>query len=408
MTISPPSKVKLSSFVPFQILASGIDTLVLAIDVKWKNEIFFEYLKQMKSLAIEDEKDTAVIIRNQDDQEIWLCAIKPHGSKGHEWILTGSEFTLTIGNWLEPKSRPSIMVQIHSETLWRLGANEAVDFLLHILIQAGASIETVKPSRVDLCVDMALPKELWSVDLMPYRVTRACYAAPHYFNNDLTGISIGRGKVSARLYDKPLEIIQRSKKFWMFDVWSIDGISDEFKVIRIESQFRREAIKELGIESIGELLTHTDNLWAYFSQEWLKFQDNPGKHHTQRKTSEWWQIVQKGFLGVQNAMPLIRCKALSTKKKQLFAQTYGTMNSMMAIDQEAKDSSLQHDISLEQYLPDFLDYAKEAGKNEFELNIDILNKRAKYKRTREKMAEVHKKRESFDFPSNLPINPNIK
>ncbi|MEW6521590.1 MAG: hypothetical protein AB1461_19500 [Thermodesulfobacteriota bacterium] len=407
MTISPPAKVNSSILSPFQVLTSGIDSLYLAIDIKWENEGFFEYLGQMKSLAIQNEKDTAIIIRNQDDQEIWLCTIKPHGSKGHEWVLTGSEFSLTIGNWLKPKSRPSIMAEIRSETLWRLGPNEAVEFLLHVLTQAGASIEAVKPSRVDLCVDMVLPQELWTVDLMPYRVTRACYAAPHYFNNDLTGISIGRGKVSARLYDKPLEIRQKSKKFWMYDVWGIDTVADEFKVIRIESQFRREAIKELGIESIYELLTHTENLWAYFSRDWLKFQGNPGKHHTQRNTLEWWQIVQKGFLGVQNATPLIRCKALSTKKKQLFAQTYGTMNSMIAIDQDTKYLPLQHEISLEQYLPDFLDYAKQVGKNEFELNIDIFNKRAKYQRTREKMAEVHRKRESLGFPSNLPVEDFI-
>ncbi|MBU4261886.1 MAG: hypothetical protein KKC76_08430 [Proteobacteria bacterium] len=358
----------------------------------------------MKSLAIQDGKDTAVIIRNQDDQEIlWLCTIKPHGSKGHEWVLTGSEFTLTIGNWLEPKSRPSIMAEIRSETLWRLGPNESVDFLMHILVQAGASIETVKPSRVDLCLDVVWPQELWTVDLMPYRVTRACYAAPHYFHNALTGISIGKGKVAARLYDKPLEIRQKSKKFWMYDVWGIESVSDEFKVIRIESQFRREAIKQLGIESITDLLTHPENLWAYFSQKWLSFQDNPGEHHTLRKTFGWWKIIQNGFLGVQNATPLIRCKAVSTKKKQLFAQTYGTLSSMAAIEIVGKDMPLVSEISLTQCLSAFSAYAKEVGKNEFELNIDILNKIAKYIRATEKMVAVRKKRTSLGLPCNLPI-----
>jgi len=399
MTISPPSKVKSPSISPYQILASGIDTLVLAIDVIWGNESFFEYLAEMKSLSIKDDKDTAIIIRNQNDHELWLCSIKPHGSKGYEWILTGSEFTLKIGNWLEPKSRPSIMAQIHSEILWRIGAHEAVDLLLQILIRSGASGLTVKPSRVDLCVDMTFPKTLWSVDLMPLRVTRACYAAPHYFNNDMTGISIGKSKVSARLYDKPFEIGLKSKKFWMFDVWGIEGVPQDIKIIRVECQFRREAIKELGIESIDELFKHIDNLWAYFSRKWLKFQDNPGKHHNQKTTFDWWKIVQIGFFGVQNATPLIRCKAVSAKKKQLFAQTYGTMNSMIAIDLDEKDLPLQHETSLEQCFSDFLDYAKEDGKNEFELNIDILNKRAKYKRLNAKMLEVDRKRKTLGFPS---------
>lgn len=398
MTISPPSNV-----IPYQVLASGIDTMVLAIDATWKDESFFDYLTEMKSLAIQVGNDVAAIIRSSHGDDLWLCKIKPHGSKGYEWVLEGSDYNLTIGNWLKPKSRPSIMAQIRSETLWHVGPEEAVEFLFQILTKSGAEKIFIKSSRVDLCVDLTLPADLWTADLVKYRVTRANYAAPHYFNDDLQGISIGKGKMSGRLYDKPLEIRQKSKKFWMFDVWGIEIIPDDLKVIRVEGQFRRECIKELGVDSVVDLFPHIENFWAYFTKNWLKFQDNPGKHSNLRNTFAWWEIIQNGFLGVQGATPSIRCKSLSTSKKQLFAQTYGTLNSMMAIEQDEQGHSLQKQISFEEGLIDFMQCVDLYGKNEFDLNNDILRKRAKYQSQIQKMLDVDQKRRDLGHPSNLPV-----
>jgi hypothetical protein len=165
----------------------------------------------MKSLAIIGEDDAAVILRSHEGEELWLCIIKPFGSKGYEWILEGNDYRLTIGHWLNPKSRPSIMAEIRSETLWRIGPQQAADFLKHILISSGAKALFFKVSRVDLCLDLTLPVDLWTADLVNLRATRANYAAPHFFNADLTGISIGKGAVSARLYDKIKEIARNPK-----------------------------------------------------------------------------------------------------------------------------------------------------------------------------------------------------
>lgn len=403
MTISPPAKVDRIPTCPASILASGVDTLVLAIDVTWKDESFFEYLQGMKALAQQGEADIAVTIGDRESQVFLLLAIKPFGSKGYEWVLQGSDYTLTIGNWLKPKSRPSIMAQIHSEALWSLGPDAALNFLLTLLSLSGAKMQSVKPSRVDLCVDYLLPEKLWSMNLVKYKVTRAAYCAPHVHHDVLTGISIGKGKVAARLYDKPLEIKQKSKKFWMYEVWGIKSVPEGYRIIRVESQFRREAIKELGIDLVSDLFGHLDNLWAYFSQEWLKFQNNPGKHHLARKTLPFWVTIRNGFFGVQDAQPLIRCQSLQAKKKQLAAQAYGLLNSFLAVEREEKGAGLDHEITMEGALGSLGNYFEQDGKNEFELNIDILTKWAKHYKAKIKMREVHKLRSTLGFPSNLAI-----
>ena len=315
MTISPPAKVKLTPEDTFKVLSSGVDSLDVACDIHWLNESFFEYLDYMQGLAIENEQDQTIKFPESN----LFAVLKPYGRKGHKWIIQNNDFDLTIGNWLEPKSRPSAMVSIRSEALWRLGPVACVHILKELFYRAGAESISVKPSRIDLCLDMTFPESEWSVNLIPLRVTRSRYAAPHFENITMTGISIGQGSVVARLYDKPLEITKKSKKFWMYDIWDIEqDIPAVLKIIRIEGQFRREAIRELGIDLIEDLFDHIEKLWAYFTQKWLRFETNPGQHHTMRKTLPWWKIVQNGFLGVQEATPLIRCKAISPAEETTF------------------------------------------------------------------------------------------
>lgn len=135
---------------------------------------------------------------------------------------------------------------------------------------------------------MIFPQDEWNVDLLDLRVTRSRHAAPYFNNSSMTGIGIGRSKIVARLYDKPLEIQQKSHKFWMYKIWGIEGkIPPGLKIIRVEGQFRREAMRELGIDTIDDLFLHIEKLWAYFTQDWLKFQNTPGEHHSIRSTLSW-------------------------------------------------------------------------------------------------------------------------
>jgi hypothetical protein len=130
----------------------------------------------------------------------------------------------------------------------------------------------------------------------------------------------------------------------------------------------------------------------------------PWKASESKEDFSWWENIQNGFLGVQNPTPLIRCKSLSTKKQQLFDQTYGTLNSMIAIDQNERCLPLKHETSFNECIEKFIRLAGRNGKNEFELGVDILNKRAKYHRHIQKMSDVQRTREELGHPTNLSID----
>jgi hypothetical protein len=46
----------------------------------------------------------------------------------------------------------------------------------------------------------------------------------------------------------------------MYDIWKLEDIPKDKKVIRVEFQLRRQAIKEVGIDTIDDLFKHPDNL----------------------------------------------------------------------------------------------------------------------------------------------------
>lgn len=409
MTISPPSKVKSEKLKNYQVMASGIDTLYLSIDVVWKDEFFLGYLKEMKYLAEKEKRPVTVTLSDRAEQDFLNFRLFHYGHKGHEWILRNEEYSLTVGDWRVPQSRPSIMFQISSETLWRYGPQAAIGRILNVLQAQGAELVAVKPSRVDLCLDMVFPEKKWGMKLTEFKVSRAGKVSPEIDDDVLNGLIFGKGgAVMARIYNKPLEIAQISKKFWMYDIWGVSTVPDGQMIIRIESQFRRESIKDLGMDTIESLFQHLDNLWAYFSQDWLIFKDKPGKHHTQRKVLPWWKIVQNGFFGVQGATPLIRCKSLSTQEKQFFCQVYGLLAKLTAIRQERTGCGLGKATTIDESMRIYRHLARLYGKDDTEFSKDVLDKRSSYHESVDKIIAVNSKRLELGHPSNLPVEDIMK
>ncbi len=375
MTIRHPAKVKI---VPENILASGVDTLVLSMDVGWNDPSLFPFLDELKEQAKECGADYPGELKHPFSPDPWPFTIKPHGTQGFSWILSSSAFTFKIAHRTEPGQRPGVMIEFRSEGLWHMGAAEAIRLAMGIITANGGTIVETKLSRVDLCIDVLVPEELWDADLLTYAVTRASDYAPYYRNRQLTGIRIGKGVVSARLYDKPLEIAQQSKKIWMHDIWGIPEVPEGKKIIRVEFQMRREVLKELGLNTPHTLLEKSVNGWAYCTKEWLKFQDRPGLHHTQRKTFQWWEAIQQGFSGVQDAEPLVREQAVCMEKKRLLQQMNGLTISLHAIRQEQQGAALNTPASLEDCVVSYAEELSKSPDRKADIQSRLDRKRARY------------------------------
>ncbi len=398
MTISPPAKVKLDRSST-QILASGIDSLYLAIDVHWANTDLFDYLANLKETAKITRKDTPGFFELDNGAYKYPFNVKPNGKNGHEWIITNKEFDISFGAWKRPQSKPSVLVKISSEALWHLGAENTVKKILQILFSQGGTRITLKPSRVDLCVDALFSERIFNPKLIDFSTTRSTYMCLHINHKKLTGLGIGKGKISARLYDKPLEIRQKSKKLWMYDIWGITEVPKGWKMIRTEFQLRREALKQLAINDTSDLFLHCDRIWAYCSQKWLKFQTNPGKHHTQRKTLAWWETIQNGFLGVQDPTPLIRSKALRYDIKQSTTQAIGYVRAVIAARIAAQELDEYVPAEIEDGLEILLKEVNQTEESKAIFAESIREKKAKFHRTLSRHIEAENEREKLGFPT---------
>lgn len=366
---------------PARVLAYGYDGLVLAIDVLWNDESLLSHLAELKDQAKASDQPMPGIVRPSGAGWQWVYNVEATGSKGYEWMLVGREYSMKVGRWLSPKDRPSVMVTIRAETLWHLSPRVAVDRVGVLLATMGGRVASVKASRADLCVDILFPARRWSMRIIDQLVTRAAAVDPHLHRGLFSGVSIGRGTVVARLYDKPLEIrVKKNKKVWMYGIWKLDRVPDGHVIARVEFQFRREALKELGIFSIDDLFAKGEALWSYATRKWLKVQDDPGVHHTQQHTLPWWKVVRAGFGGAQFATPLVRSKAIEADREQLARQIFGSITSLAALNAQGDELAAGATLSLSAEVEALHDLAPMIGMDDDEATTRARKKLAKFRR----------------------------
>ena len=395
-TNSPPANRGIIFSEKGYALSSGVDKLTLAVDLHWHKTAFFAALDQLKQEAVVKECPMPGILQSTNHGITWAYQVSPFGKEGYRWLLTSPEFAIKLGNWTTPRSRPSAMIDISSEALWMNGVVESVDKIICLLGFAGAHASLVKVSRVDLCLDIMVQSTLWSPALSAHVVARAKAITNHNSGRSFSGFEFGRGHIRCRMYDKPLEIAIKSKKFWFYDIWNLnqDEFPKELRVIRIEFQLRREALKELGLNTVWEFVNYPRNLWAYCVHEWLKFTDDPLLDERDQTVLPFWQTAQENFLGGQCGHPLIRATAVNTKKKQLAQQLIGQLTSLIVIDTDefAPRVEVQKQNSVLEQSAALL------GLDDDGLSERVRRKQGKYLRSVEKFTNAEARRKALGLP----------
>lgn len=381
MTNSPPPIVPGTIPVGARVLASGFDTLVLALDVAWQDDSFLLTLGELKRAAADSGEDQALLLSDAEGQPIGPFAVKPYGVRGYEWLLTSADCTMRIGRWLQPGSRPGVMLELGSEVLWRLGAEVAVRRALEALEAQGGHVVVAKASRVDVCLDVLLPRSEWSPALLPLCVCLARSRSMHLSNSSFSGLSLGRGVVVARLYDKALEIATKSRdKAWMYRVWGLESVPEGHVVARIEFQLRREALKSLQLETIQDVFGQRGRVWAYCTEQWLELRADPGKQHHQRETLDWWRMVQRGFDGAQPGNALLREAAVNVQRKQLEAQLKGFASSLAALRIAETVGPTAKPEEMTAAFHEEMEKLRKAVDEEGTLSKEVVRKLARYQR----------------------------
>ncbi len=328
---------------PAKVLANGIDTLYITCNVEWQTQTYkqdgqpttqwFKRLAEDKARANNEERNEFPDVIRVKGFPAWSFNVSSWGAGGYNFMLSSQYMTWKMGDWMTPNSRPSIMIELRSEALWTFGVMELCRWCRLVIQAMGGVVVDMKPSRVDMCVDVAMHARDWKVGIMDHVVTRAAKDSMHRTRRKLSQIGWGAGgsKLSCRMYDKPMEIRDKSQKWWMFDVWGIspDDLTEKHRVIRVEFQVMRQKLTECGIDTMADLFREQDHLWSYFTRKWLMIVKRLDKR-SRRQDADWWQVVQHGYRGSQTACALVPAKAVKAKEDQLTAQVIGCAISVLA------------------------------------------------------------------------------
>ena len=273
----------------WRLLACGVDTLDLSACVNWG--------KVWGSLSNELETGRQNAQENNKpmpwrETQLGPCLVCPGGKPPmFRYHLQVSGFHLFVGINRDADKSPNVYVSLNAKALWSQGVTAAVESVETLLEELGAEIKTVKPSRCDLCADFLMPKGIRLELLMHHGVPKNIFTSHILQGAELETYYIGsrKGSIRGRVYDKTKEVL-KNRKHWFMEVWKVEDCKD---VWRVEFQFRRQALKAYGVETVGDLVDGLAGIWLDTTRNWYSLRLLDSKNTTRRSFHPWWVAVQE-------------------------------------------------------------------------------------------------------------------
>lgn len=329
---TPPCNTVPCNYNPetFKALRYGVDSLYVSypgvLSEEWDHKL--ADLKALAQSENEFEQATAQIVIGEH-----LFEVRDRGRGRFAYVLVDNCYHLQASN-KRSKALPLAYVQISSEYLATVGVEQAEQSLRYIVNTLGLVNEPANISRVDLFVDFTADLSMDSFDPLQDWVTRTQSIDLHYRYQQFSGWSFGMGgNIGARLYNKCLEIEKKSRKFYLYELWQAAGWNTSAQVWRMEFEAKRDALKELGICKLDNLLQLQPALWIYLTQDWLRLAV-PAPSDTNRArwpTHPLWDQITRVFdeQGEQPKLQRFTPMRLPADER-LFVHGMGGLTSFMA------------------------------------------------------------------------------
>ena len=248
----------------FKALRWGVDSLYLSYPGELLPDVEAR-LKKLKQLAQAVEPgDQAQAQYPLGDH---LFEVKDKGAPLFPYVMEDAAFRIQLSR--PSKSIPMAYVKLSSGYLSSIDPIAAERALYALLAQLGGIKGSANVSRIDLFVDFVCSEDMESWTRHAW-VTRAVNVNAYAVDGKFSGWSIGTGGiVSARLYNKRLEV-EKSGKRYLYDLWRQAGWTEGEPVWRLEFQLKREALVSRGLSSLDQVMENRNGLWSYVTIEWLR------------------------------------------------------------------------------------------------------------------------------------------
>lgn len=328
---APPSNTAPSNYIDdtnTQVLRYGVDSLYLSYPGTLSKQAEQRLLGlKLAAKGSDEQEQSNAQFRIKDH----LLEVKDRGRGKFQFVLQDNCFDISVSS-SSSVALPLAYTQLSSELLTAVGVTEAEKMLRYIINTLGLASEAPNISRVDLFVDFTTSAPLETINHLAW-VTRAQKISAYYINRALSGWSVGLGgSLGARLYNKTLEL-NKSKKDYLKPLWKMSGWNESDQVWRLEFELKRDALKELGIIKVDDLLPNTGSLWRYGTSTWLRLTspNDRDENQTRWPTHPLWQALSAIEWDNAPALPMGRLRHQRVPHDEsLFINGLGGITSFMA------------------------------------------------------------------------------
>lgn len=329
-----------SDKLPAYRVHRGIDFLKVSFWLDWQSTAFLDLLKVKKEAlqATETEECVSVHYAGRD----WN--LFRTGARMFAYRLKCGDVSLLLSSRGAKSNIPSARLEIGSLT----AQTELQDTLWGIQVylpQLGGKIVKEQVSEVHLAADfIGLSIGELDLDNRHRWIARARDWTPYYSHWKLTGVSVGKGDLMLRCYDKVRELREATHKQEVFArLWGVSHY-DDLPVTRVEYQLRRPVLKDFkglecasGLTRAEDLLLALASLWSYCTADWTRFMatavDRANRHQDRGRLAAFWEavkgVVWSDVFEVMRKRPEMH-KDLSRLRKQVL----GGMMSVIAFFQQ--------------------------------------------------------------------------
>jgi hypothetical protein len=347
-----------------KLVSYGVDTLVL--NVRYADQDFQPVQKELdEELTNELEylqgeaKRTETAVATEWSFQGVLLFMEPHGAgRQWRWLLTSRLLTLVVSRG---KFNDIIaQVRFSSEYLWsEAWAGDALSHVHTFLRSIFGEYIHLQVSEIHLCADVA-GFDFSQVNYTEHFVTRvrkndviygADGVALDSHRVSTLRFSSHASPISCTIYNKTLEIKQKSGKTWFYDYWRKEkpGCSQwngDDEVWRVECRFKRSFLHNLKnrIEGAYEVLDQFQALWQYavgrsgggedgWPDGWLRYvTPSDDSNRSRWPVHPVWQVIQSAFddLVEPGLGPVVRYREREKNLERGIASTIGYVSTLAA------------------------------------------------------------------------------
>lgn len=312
-----------------RLLRTGIDSLYLSYPGSVNTDVGIK-LQRCKELAQSEHKEAISLAQYELGGHTFEVNDKGRGI--FPYVLRDGWYQLQVSK-PEAKRKPMAFAVIASGLLTTQSLSYILGDLRVVVGGLGEVLGSPSVSRVDLCCDFTTDYPFETLRDSNW-VTRARLFSRYSENKLFTGFSIGAGGyLSARLYNKTIEL-QKNPRPYLTERWEAAGWDDFQDVWRLEFQFRREILKELGINTVDTLEAALAGLWRYATQEWLRLvipSESDSTAHRWPLAPVWELLQGASWSGAPQYARNPPGKARAPSERQLYERGLDGLVSFMAL-----------------------------------------------------------------------------